>query len=1399
MMKQQATLTQARAAKGWSARGAAVQTELKKTASSGQAAVSTFLAARGAKVRSFWIVNALRVEADQATIDALRARSDVDQVLPDRQYSIPPIAKSTAQAVQTVEWGLSSIHAPEAWATFGARGDGIVVANIDTGVQFDHPALQRQYRGTSAPGVFDHNYNWYDPANICGGAPCDNVFHGTHTMGTMVGDDGDPGENQVGVAPHARWIAAKGCEFNSCSLESLLAAAEWVLAPTDLSGQNPRPDLRPHIVNNSWGGGSGDPFFQAAVQSWIAAGMFPTFSAGNSGPSCGSANSPGDYPESYAVGAYDSSNSIAFFSSRGPSAFGLGKPNIAAPGVFVRSSVPGNGYDFFDGTSMAAPHVSGSVALIWSVAPTLVGDISSTRALLDQTAVNVNDTSCGGTPENNNVWGEGQLNVFEAVNAAPRGPTGTLSGLVVASAGGAPIAGARVTARMAGIPDRSTVSGVDGRYSLTVPVGTYAVTVNLFGYLDSTSTATVTEGATTDQGFSLTAAPSFTVTGHVSDSLGGALAGAQVKILGTPLSPAVTDATGAYSFAAVPVGSYQISADAGHCNASQTLPLSVTANVVVDFALPKLKDSFGYSCSPVSYEFIEATHPLTSFGDDDQFTVPLPFQFTYYGQTYTSANISINGAVGFLSNQFIGFGNTPLPDPTLPNGAIYAFWDDLYFDGVGSLSTEVIGTAPNRKFVIEWKDVVLLRDTSQRLTFEMVLSETGQILVQYASGGSPGIAGDSATIGIEDETGAVGLQYSYNEPSLVAQSAVLYTLPPSGFVTGVVTDANDGMPVGGASVRAMSGATQVRSTLTDEHGAYRLQVPVGTYSVEASLARYTSQKVNVSIAENETITRNFALTTGRASLTPPTIQLLLPAGQTRTRTLALKNTGSAVLNWSVAESGGRRQSTVSTLSLARNPLADRNARDTRSLFSAPTPPKGWAPNAAGDLLASFTPTGTTFAWGVGYTGKVWVSDIVAPGSHRNVEFTTEGTPTGAAWPAPWASSFPADMAHDLNRNLMCQLDVGGDNGIHCWDPGTGLVTNTIVGSFPWTGTSQRGLAYRPDDDTFYVGGWNEGVIYHVKGLSYPDKGAVLGTCRPADGSISGLAWNGAMGVLWAATNSPTDTIYELNPSDCTALSTLAHPSPGFNGGGLEMDEGGNLWMIGQNPNRVYLIDSGVPAYNDVPWLSVTPTSGALLANRTQNITVTVNTAGLTPGIYLATLFVNSDAGRESQIRVPVSLVVSSYMQGVNAGGNAYRDGLGDNWLADRAYTSGSWGYVQKSKTATTTKAITGTTDPTLYKSQRVDPYAYRFDNVPNGVYQVEFRFAEIQNAKLGKRLFDVIVENTEVLPAHDIRYEVGTFAADNQTFFIPVTDGRMDVRFIPRTGFDNPVINALRITHRPDR
>jgi hypothetical protein len=383
---------------------------------------------------------------------------------------------------------------------------------------------------------------------------------------------------------------------------------------------------------------------------------------------------------------------------------------------------------------------------------------------------------------------------------------------------------------------------------------------------------------------------------------------------------------------------------------------------------------------------------------------------------------------------------------------------------------------------------------------------------------------------------------------------------------------------------------------------------------------------------------------------------------------------------------------------------------------------------------------------------------------------------------------------------MCQVAVGNDNGIHCWDPATGLVTATIAGSFPWTATSQRGLAYRADDDSFYIGGWNDGVIYHVQGLSGAQPGAVISSCIPSDGNIAGLAYNDAMGVLWATTNSETDTIYQLNAEDCSVLSTLKHPqSGGYQGAGLEMDAEGNLWTMGQSPNKAYLIDSGVPAYSDVSWLTVTPTTGSVAVVGNKTLSVVVNTQGLDAGVYIASLFVATNSGRTPRVRIPVSVVVSAYQQGVNNGGAAFVDGNGDTWAKDQAWATGSWGYMQKGSVNTVKKTIAGTTEQALYQSQRVNPYAYRFDSVPNGTYEVDFRSAELETVGVGKRLFDVIVENTTVLPAHDILYDVGRLTADEHKFFVEVTDNRMDVRFIPRAGYKPPVINALRVTHRPDR
>jgi hypothetical protein len=452
------------------------------------------------------------------------------------------------------------------------------------------------------------------------------------------------------------------------------------------------------------------------------------------------------------------------------------------------------------------------------------------------------------------------------------------------------------------------------------------------------------------------------------------------------------------------------------------------------------------------------------------------------------------------------------------------------------------------------------------------------------------------------------------------------------------------------------------------------------------------------------------------------------------------------------------------------------------------------------VIRSWPPTGLSLAWGVGYTGNVWLSDI--PTNNRNHEFTVEGTPTGVSFGAPWAGSWPGDMSLDTANGCMAQVNVGGDNGIYCWSMDDGSVQYSITGSFPWTTISQRGLAYRADDDTFYIGGWNQDVLYHVKGNSYPDKGAVISQCNPPDGNISGLAWNPAAGIVWEATNSPTDTIFQLNPQTCAVISTLPHPSPGFDGAGLEMDEQGNLWMIDQDPNRVFLIESGVPAFSDVPWLSEDPTSGTVAPGGMQEIAVTVDTTGLEPGVYQATLFIQTNSGRQPTLNVPVRLIVPAYYTAANAGdGGAYTDLLGDTWAADQAYVAGSWGYMDaRARAASTRRPIGGTDDDTLYQTQRVDPLEYRFDGLPSGIYQLDLRFAEISGpGRPNARLYDVIAEGAVILPSHDTAAEVGSGTADDHTFFVSVTDGQLNVRFVSRRGYLPPVINAIRAVHRPDR
>jgi hypothetical protein len=247
-----------------------------------------------------------------------------------------------------------------------------------------------------------------------------------------------------------------------------------------------------------------------------------------------------------------------------------------------------------------------------------------------------------------------------------------------------------------------------------------------------------------------------------------------------------------------------------------------------------------------------------------------------------------------------------------------------------------------------------------------------------------------------------------------------------------------------------------------------------------------------------------------------------------------------------------------------------------------------------------------------------------------------------------------------------------------------------------------------------------------------------------------------------------------------------------------MDEAGNLWMIDQTPNTVYLIYSGIPNYTDVSWLSENPISGTVAAGRQQAIQVTANAASLGAGVYEAELVVHTSSGRVSDLRVPVTLIVPAYFEGVNSGGSQYVDVSGETWHADQRYTPGSFGYLDKSRSISTQSAIAGTNDDPLYQDARRGQVEYKFDGLVPGMYQVELGFAEIQNQGRNKRVYDVIVEGNLVLPAHDISAEVGKNTADDHIFHVYVNDGSLSIRFVIRHGFKEPLINAIRVIHRPD-
>jgi subtilisin family serine protease len=431
VLSQQADLTSAAALSSKSEKGRYVVNALRDVANRTQGPIIALLERRGIPYQSFWIVNMIQVTGNRATMDELAARPDVKQIdaNPHVRTNLPiPGAVDAPDQANGIEWNVTKVKAPKVWA-LGFKGEGRVVAGADTGVQWDHPALKGHYRGWNG-SVANHDYNWHDATSTHSPTPIDPHGHGTFTVSQMVGDDGHG--NQIGVAPGAQWIACRNMDPSGTgSPTTYTECFQFLIAPYPVSG-NPNqgdPTKAPDSINNSWGcppseGCSANTLLQI-VNNVRSAGIFPAVAAGNSGSACSTITDPPSlYDSSVTVGATDSANRIAGFSSRGPvTADGSNrrKPDMSAPGVNIRGAVPTNAYaSGWSGTSMATPHIAGSVALLWQAKPSLIGNIDATEALLEKKAVHLKTTeTCGGTAGKvpNNVFGYGLLNIYRAVTA----------------------------------------------------------------------------------------------------------------------------------------------------------------------------------------------------------------------------------------------------------------------------------------------------------------------------------------------------------------------------------------------------------------------------------------------------------------------------------------------------------------------------------------------------------------------------------------------------------------------------------------------------------------------------------------------------------------------------------------------------------------------------------------------------------------------------------------------------------------------------------------------------------------------------------------------------------------------------------------------------------------------
>ena len=408
------------------------------------------------------------------------------------------------------------------------------------------------------------------------------------------------------------------------------------------------------------------------------------------------------------------------------------------------------------------------------------------------------------------------------------------------------------------------------------------------------------------------AAPNFVVSGRVTDNgrtppNNGVRA--TITVIDPPLGDFQTDAQGNYSILNVPAGETTIQVDGGQCLAARELTFQVTGDLTLNIGLNRRLDvgGFGYTCDDqVAYDLTPVPGTITRLTPQSAVSVNLPFAFTFFGQAVAANRVWVTSAgylgLGQATAPVVDDNNSCIPTASQPNNTVYAYWDFFDTNTNGGFLTETRGSAPNRQFVIEWRDMPLALDPNQRLNFQVIFFEgSNELKLLYAQVGGADGEGSDATIGIENAAGSNALQYICNERELANSTAVRIYTVPVGTVRGTVRDRYTATPL-----RALvcPSYPEVCTRTTVGTGVYTVTLSAGIHTFEVGAYRRVTETRQVQVVAGQTTTADFALGSPHLSPTPTPIVVCLQPNTTANRVMPLNNTGPGALNYRLREALG---------------------------------------------------------------------------------------------------------------------------------------------------------------------------------------------------------------------------------------------------------------------------------------------------------------------------------------------------------------------------------------------------------------------------------------------------------------------------------------------------------------